>query len=94
MNRKVNSMTEKETLEFCVNYLKERGYKIIKPVEDNVGKWIAFRQPGMNCILHGRIIYDQIDLFRVKNRSGHERWVELKNVLGFYDSRAESCLAE
>lgn len=38
-----------------VNYLEQQGYKVIKDNSSVIGKWVAFRQEGIEPILHGRV---------------------------------------
>lgn len=38
-----------------INYLEQRGYKVLKDNSSVVGKWMAFRQEGMEPILYGRV---------------------------------------
>ena len=62
----------------------------LKNVGDNkVGKWIAFTQQGMNCILHGKIINDYVDAYRVRCKNACKRTVGLDEVIGFYDTKQE-----
>ena len=73
----------------CVNYLKEYGYEVYKRSDSKVNKWIAFRQEGMPCVLHGKIIHDCGTYYVIKCKNGQKRFAGLNDVIDFYDSKAE-----
>ena len=54
-----------------------------------MGKWVAFRQEGMDCILHGRGINDYVGIYRVRCKNGRKRTVGLDEVIDFYDIKQE-----
>lgn len=60
-----------------------------KNTESYIGKWVAFRQEGMPMVLHRKIIYDCKTYYVIKCKNGQKRFAGLKDVIGFYDSKAE-----
>lgn len=73
-----------------INYLEQRGYKVIKDNSSVVGKWMTFRQEGMEPILHGRVrsVTDAATcVIRCKN--GHRRFCDVKDVLKFFENKRE-----
>ena len=64
-------------------------YKLLTE-ESRVGKWVAFTQDGMDCVLHGKVMEDRGNNFVVRNKSYRKRIVEINHVIDFYDSK-EDC---
>lgn len=89
-----------EVCMFIYSFLKENNfiyyptgcygeeYKLLTD-ESRVGKWVAFLQEGMNCVLHGKVMVDKGNILIVRNKSYRKRIVEARDVIGFYDSKEE-----
>lgn len=78
-----------ERIYYCINYLKNHGYDVKERDGNKMGKWVAFRQEGMDCILHGRVINDYVGTYRVRCKNACKRTVGLDEVIGFYDTKQE-----
>ena len=84
----MDDITQKR-IYYCINYLKNHGYDVKERDGNKMGKWVAFRQEGMDCILHGRVINDYVGTYRVRCKNGCKRLVGLDEVIGFYDIKQE-----
>lgn len=73
----------------CIECLKRYGYEVYKCGDSKINKWIAFRQEGMSMVLHGKVIGDCGTYYVVRCKNGGKRFAGLKDVIGFYDSKAE-----
>lgn len=78
-----------EQIYYCINYLKNHGYDVKERNGNKVGKWVAFKQDGMYCILHGKVIQDYVGTYCVRCKNAHKRIVGLDNIVGFYDTKQE-----
>ena len=86
-----------ETIRQCTLFLNNHGYEVKKrdgfEVENDndnkVGKWVAFRQNGMDCVLHGKIIYDYVRSYCVRCKNGCKRFVNRYNIIEFCDTKQE-----
>ena len=73
-----------------INYLEQRGYKVIKDNSSVVGKWMAFRQEGMEPILHGRVrSVTDVGTCVIRCKNGERRFCNVKDVLKFFDNKRE-----
>lgn len=90
-----------EVCMFIYSFLSENDYKYhptgcygeeykLMTEESRVGKWVAFLQEGMNCVLHGKVIVDKGNILVVRNKNHCKRIVEINHVIDFYDSK-EDC---
>lgn len=73
----------------CINFLKNHGYDVIERKGNKVGKYVAFTQDGMTCVLHGKVITDYVGTYCVRCKNGYQRIVGLDSVIGFYDTKQE-----
>lgn len=80
---------DKKVIYACINYLKNYGYEVKERDGHKVGKWVAFKQEGMDCILHGKVIYDYVGSYCVRCKNGYKRFVGLCNVIEFFDTKQE-----
>lgn len=71
-------------------FLKKNGCEVYmyKYKGGKKDKWVAFKQKGMTCVLHGRVVSDCISSLSVKCKNQY-RTVGLENVIGFYDTKEE-----
>lgn len=73
-----------------INYLEQQGYKIIKDNSSVVGKWVAFRQEGMEPILHGRVrSVTTIGTCAIRCKNGERRFCNVEDILAFFDNKKE-----
>lgn len=73
-----------------INYLEQRGYKVIKDNSSVVGKWVAFRQEGMEPILHGRVrSVTIIGTCTIRCKNGERRFCNVEDILSFFDNKKE-----
>lgn len=73
-----------------VNYLEQQGYKVIKDNSSVIGKWVAFRQEGIEPILHGRVrIVTTIGTCAIRCKNGERRFCDVKDILVFFDNKKE-----
>ena len=73
-----------------INYLEQRGYKVIKDNSSVVGKWVAFRQEGMEPILHGRVrSVTTIGTYAIRCKNGERRFCNVEDILTFFDNKKE-----
>lgn len=58
--------------------------------EDTLLKWIAFRQEGMEQILHGKIIdVTSNGEFTIKCKNGQRRGASLEDIYEMFDTKEE-----
>lgn len=79
----------KKTIYACIAYLKNHGYEVHEREGNKVDKWVAYRRDGMDCILHGRVIYDYVSSYCVKRKNAYKDFVGLDDVIEFFDSKEE-----
>lgn len=85
----------RETIRQCIVFLNNHGYEIKecgghKVENDNkVGKWVAFKQDGIDCILHGKVICDYVGSYCVRCKNACRRYVGINQIVAFYDSKQE-----
>jgi len=79
----------KETIYQCIVFLKNHGYEVKERNGHKVGKWVAFRQDGIDCILHGKVICDYVGSYCVRCKNACRRYVSLNQIVAFYDSKQE-----
>lgn len=73
-----------------INYLEQRGYKVVKDNSSVVGKWVAFRQEGMEPILHGRVRnVTTIGTCAIRCKNGERRFCNVEDILAFFDNKKE-----
>lgn len=70
----------------AIKLLKENGYIIREDLSKYIGKWVAFRQEGMEPILHGKVIVARSinEYFGIKCKNGCMRYIDKNDVIGFY----------
>lgn len=55
------------------------------------GKWVCFRQEGMEPILHGKVVSISTDgLCTIKCKNGCKRWCNVDKILSWNDNK-EDC---
>lgn len=79
----------KKTIHACIVYLKNHGYDVHEREENKIDKWVAYKKNGMNCVLHGKIIYDYASCYCVKRKNGCKDIVGLDRIIDFFDSKEE-----
>lgn len=85
-------MADTKDIVAAITFLRQNGYAVEKAEMDiqNIGKWVAFRQDGMNQILHGKVIaISDVDVCTIKCKNGACRWACKENIIGFYDNKQE-----
>lgn len=70
--------------------------EVYKPIHliflEKIGKWVAFKQEGMQQVLHGKVIKltgMSDDCFVVKCKNGERRYVNMNDCYKFFDSKKE-----
>lgn len=71
-----------------INYLEQRGYKVIKDNSSVVGKWVAFRQESMEPILHGRVrSVTDTNTCVIRCKNGLRRFCDVEDILAFFGKK-------
>ena len=82
---------KEEQIVAAINFLKENGYIVCVDLEVYTDKWIAFKQKGMNFVLHGRIIgasnFDKF--FYVKCKNNEFRYPKVEDAIKIFNSKKE-----
>ena len=75
----------------CIAYLKRHGYEVIKKTaaDDNIGKWVAYRREGMNCVLHGKIIGGNAFGYTVRKKNHSRDFIGFDGIIAFFDDKKE-----
>lgn len=73
--------------------LKDRIIEVVNEVwlENKIGKWVAFTQDGMPCVLHGKVIDTLKHSVRIKCKNGQKRRATKDDIIGFYDTKQKCC---
>ena len=79
----------KKTIHACIVYLQNHGYEVREREGNKMDKWVAYRKNGMDCILHGKVIYDYVSCFCIKRKNGYTDMVGLDEIIEFYDDKKE-----
>ena len=79
----------KKTIHACIVYLKNHGYEVHEREGNKMGKWVAYKKNGMNCVLHGKIIYDYVSCYCVKRKNACKDIVGLDEIIDFFDNKEE-----
>jgi hypothetical protein len=79
----------KKTIYACIVYLKNHGYEVREREGNKVGKWVTYKKDGMNCVLHGKIIYDYVSCYCVKRKNACTDIIGLDNIIDFFNSKEE-----
>ena len=84
-------MNREDQVIAAINFLKENGYIVCTNLEVYMDKWIAFKQSGLNSVLHGRIIgASNLDkFFYVKCKNGEIRYPKVEDVIKIFNSKKE-----
>lgn len=94
-NYKALDETTERAVEFAkddaVKFLTENGYIVIEDLQKYKNKWVAFRQEGMEPILHGKVIrtFSITEQLTIKCKNGCNRYIHKNAVIGFYDNKKE-----
>lgn len=57
--------------------------------KDKLHKWVAFKQEGMSCVLHGKVVETYGDGIVAQCKNGCERYVNIQNCYKFFDKKEE-----
>ena len=83
-------LTYDQRITSIINYLEQRGYKVTKDESSLVGKWCAFKQEGMEPILHGKIRnVTSCGTCIIRCKNGQRRFCNVKNILAFFENKKE-----
>ena len=94
-NYKALDETAERAIKFAkddaIKFLTENGYIVVEDLQKYKDKWVAFRQEGMESILHGKIVdfYPIAQCFDIKCKNGCVRYINRNDVIGFYDNKKE-----
>ena len=81
-------LTKEQRIKSSIAFLESNGYVVVKDYSMLIGKWAAFRQEGMNPILHGKVIeVKQSGCCVIKCKNAYYRYVDVNNVIEFCDSK-------
>lgn len=79
----------------AIDFLKSNGYKVKKNYDYLIGKWVAFRQEGMDCILHGKVTDISDDVYCiVKCKNRYKRFVNVKDIIEFCNNKEDCYIIE
>ena len=86
--RKYMGLTKEQRIYAAIELLEHNGYVVKKDFSSLIGKWVAFRQDGMNVILHGKVcdIFNY-EVFKIKCKNGCNRYCSMKNTIEFFDNK-------
>ena len=91
----MEDMNREESIDKAIKLLQRNGYIVRKDYSVMIGRWIAFRQDGMNQILHGKILEERgsdYTYFKVRCKNGEYRYPTIYEVIGFFNNK-KSCYA-
>ena len=83
-------LTYDQRIASMIDYLEQRGYKVIKDESSLVDEWIAFKQEGMESILHGKIrSVTSCGTCIIRCKNGERRFCNVEDILAFFDNKKE-----
>lgn len=84
-------LTYEQRINSAKEYLENHGYIVKRDYSTFIGKWIAFKQRGINKIMHGRIESTTLEskLLVVKCKNREWRYIEPEQILGFFENKKE-----
>lgn len=87
----MENMNNAEQIIAAINFLNQNGYIVCTNLEVYTDKWIAFKQSGINSVLHGRVT-DASNLdkfFYVKCKNNEIRYPKVEDVIKIFNSKKE-----
>ena len=80
----------KQNIINAISFLSMHGYHVVRDYDYLVGKWVAFHKEGMYPILHGKIVeISNGGVCSVKTKNGQIRYVHIKHIHAFFDTKTE-----
>ncbi|MCI8389096.1 MAG: hypothetical protein HFE63_11635 [Clostridiales bacterium] len=81
-------LTKDQRINSSIAFLENNGYIVTKDYSRLIGKWAAFRQDGIKCILHGKVINISISgCCEIKCKNGYIRYTNINDVIEFSDKK-------
>ena len=81
-------ITKDQRIRASITFLEDNGYVVNKDYSKLIGQWAAFRQEGMNCILHGKVKDVSINgCCSIKCKNGCTRYANVDDVIEFCDKK-------
>lgn len=81
-------ITKDQRIRASIAFLEDNGYVVNKDYSKLIGKWAAFRQEGMNSILHGKVTDVSINgCCSIKSKNGCVRYVNIYDVIEFCENK-------
>lgn len=84
----MNNETNKNIVS-CIAYLKSHGYEVFKKNDSNIGKWVAYKRQGMDCILHGKIIGGNASCYTIRKKNHGKDYAGIDKIIAFFDDKTE-----
>jgi len=87
----MENMNNAEQIIAAINFLNQNGYVVCTNLEVYTDKWIAFKQSGINSVLHGRVTgASNLDkFFYVKCKNNEIRYPKVEDVIKIFNSKKE-----
>lgn len=85
------NMNNAEQIIAAINFLNQNGYIVCTNLEVYTDKWIAFKQSGINSMLHGRVtgVSNLDKFFYVKCKNNEIRYPKVEDVIKIFNSKKE-----
>ena len=81
-------ITKDQRIRLSITFLESNGYIVTKDYSKLIGKWAAFRQEGMQPILHGKVKDISFKgCCSIKCKNGYMRYVNVNEVIEFCDDK-------
>ena len=84
-------MNNAEQIIAAINFLNQNGYIVCTNLEVYTDKWIAFKQSGINSMLHGIVtgVSNLDKFFYVKCKNNEIRYPKVEDVIKIFNSKKE-----